>query len=252
MLSTKSKVLLANGKYKNVSTLSVGDSVVNHRGDVINILSISDCKEKVTASKVTSKRWYTNTFLPIPETKILSTEYPKHIKFVKDTNKDLMDTIDLGAFLGLFLTKGVIDENNNSPCIIFDKAEDFDNGLKLFNTLFPKLLTCYEYNKMYIDPYLTPFLLNLKPNIHKYIVANKTNNLFLAGLEMGIKMNTDISNVSPEILEAMYLIYLQQGTMDDNSIKSLEESQTDVRCVEFDASLYDTTLFLDNILIRCN
>lgn len=252
MLSTKSKVLLANGKYKNVSSLSIGDSLVNHRGQVINILSISDSKEKVIASKVSSKRWYTATYLPTPGTKILSVEYPKYINFVKDTNKELMDTVDLGIFVALFLTKGTFDESNNSPCIIFDSSKDFDNGLKLFKSLFPKLLICYEHNKMYIDPYLTPFLMNLKPNIHKYIVSNKKNTLFLIGLEMGVNMYTDVSNVSPDILEMMYLVYLQKGVMNINYIESLRETEVEVRKIEFDANVDDSTLFLDNILIRCN
>ncbi len=269
LLPLKSKVLNSNGRYKMISHLKIGDTLLNHKGNPINVVNVDKTIHRSYGRNVKTNNWYKESTLlyshfildnnglwihPFQSYAVNLAPLTQFMSFT-GTNDKITDSLYLGYLLGVFITKGsfkITEQNKEHGVIQVANKMEEHKWAYLFSLSFRNLHTFTRGNNLYIDENITNFLKALMNDIPKYIVSNKENHFLLTGIKAGIVENCTIDNVSETLLEIAYLITILNEGLNNNRVMSVEIKDRLVDCsyVHFDTDDSNVSFIIDNIPIK--
>lgn len=247
-LSTQSRVMMSDGKYKDVKHLVPYDRIASFKTRQ-QIYAIESHVIKTNLVKLRTNNWYSPYYL-LKSQRLLSKdgklvdseslrveqEVSTPLKIGFDLPFDNSMTYDKGFVLGSFLVVGFYNDDNNFGLHFTSN----DYHMKVFINSFYNAFPSYSYTKqndrIYLDKGLSQLFKRLKPS-NVTIYQNKT---FIKGIYDGIIDNIDNNfhfKLDKHIYEIVLLCASILGFSSDTKIiekQSYHDRMTDVIAIKID------------------
>ena len=278
ILSKTARLLMCDGKYKNVESVRKGNAFLDHNGQLNQIMNIKPVLLNASIS-IRNRNWYLPTKLPL-ETMVFTKQNTwehvynlevdtklKNLNIIRllesnygglyaDVSRTT-DNFDVGRFIGRFLAIGGFDDNDTNPYLFASSPSTLGQNVKVYKKAFPILGFNLENYKFYIDTTIFAFLWKIYSDPLLFIVSNNKKSFLMMGLNCGIleglKEDVYHNNMSPFLIEKLYLLeealHLKTKKKHGDYVKTIHPSYESDECIQFE-SKYESSYIVNNIIMQ--